>query len=122
MLFKEMKLSLKEIARYLDIPERTVERWVRQGRIPAQKKGDSCIFQKSAMEKWAHTRNLSFSLPKEKAVKKMDDDLKSLQAVMKKGGLYYGIEESNYSICQLCGFDPSVLFLFSSIAFDKEAF
>ncbi|MBW1759825.1 MAG: helix-turn-helix domain-containing protein, partial [Deltaproteobacteria bacterium] len=48
-----MKLTIKEVARSLDLPSNTLERWVRQGRIPMRRTGNTCMFKKSVLEKWA---------------------------------------------------------------------
>jgi nitrogen PTS system EIIA component len=52
-----MKLTIDEVAQCLDVPLSTVERWIRQGRIPVGKSGGECIFQKPILEVWAKKHN-----------------------------------------------------------------
>ncbi|HSQ86124.1 MAG TPA: helix-turn-helix domain-containing protein, partial [Desulfobacterales bacterium] len=58
-----MKLTIHEVAQCLRLPVSTVERWIRQGRIPIQKAGDDYLFNESTLEKWASIYKLPFSLP-----------------------------------------------------------
>ncbi|MBU0994748.1 MAG: PTS sugar transporter subunit IIA [Proteobacteria bacterium] len=88
-----MKLELKEVAKSLDLPQGTVERWIRQGRIPIQKRNDLCMFNKAVLKKWAKMHNLSCNLsetpdqtePDDDQVP--DDDNDNLLSSMKRGGL-----------------------------------
>ncbi|HSO19458.1 MAG TPA: helix-turn-helix domain-containing protein, partial [Desulfosarcina sp.] len=57
-----MKLSIKRVAGALELPATTVERWIRQGRIPIQRSGTDAIFSRPALERWADAHKLSFSL------------------------------------------------------------
>ncbi|MDM8536837.1 PTS sugar transporter subunit IIA [Desulfobacterales bacterium HSG17] len=91
-----MKLTISEVADSLDLPLSTVKRWVRQGRIPIQKSGNSYVFERFVLEKWAKTHNLLFSPPgtiknKEKPVKVEED----LLTAMKSGGVFYNIKGDN---------------------------
>ncbi|MBS3758045.1 MAG: PTS sugar transporter subunit IIA [Desulfobacterales bacterium] len=94
-----MQLDLEEFAECLDIPQTTVERWIRQGRIPVRRKGNKCEFSQSLIEKWAETNHLKFVMPgmgeeteasgQEKEQEQAADDL---QTVMRRGGVFYDIE------------------------------
>ena len=55
-----MQLRLDELAKCLKTPTDTVERWIRQGRIPVRKKGDQCVYKIAALKKWADENNLSY--------------------------------------------------------------
>jgi len=90
-----MQLQLDEFAKCLDIPSNTVERWIRQGRIPVRKKGNTCEFSQPMIEKWAEANHLKFMLPEAQtdseaaAPAELMDDLPS---VMRRGGVFYDIE------------------------------
>jgi nitrogen PTS system EIIA component len=94
-----MKLSMEMVAGALDLPASTLERWIRQGRIPVQRSGRDVLFSPAALGKWATAHNLPFTLS--------DDQAKTIAAVpapaadslvsaMQRGDVYY----------QLAGNDP----------------
>lgn len=90
-----MQLDLQTFAKCLDIPETTVERWIRQGRIPVRKKGNKCEFSQTLIEKWAETNHLKFVVPgteKETEDTGQDQALDELQSVMRRGGVFYDIK------------------------------
>jgi len=87
-----MKLTIKEVARSLDLPSSTLERWIRQGRIPVRRTGNTCMFKKSVLEKWAKNHNLLFLPPERIIVNKPEPILENLLPLMKRGGVFYGIK------------------------------
>jgi PTS system nitrogen regulatory IIA component len=57
-----MDLTLEQIAGCLNVAESTLERWIRQGRIPVERIGGECRFNLAALERWAKDHNMHFSL------------------------------------------------------------
>ena len=86
-----MKLSLKSAADALGLPVSTVERWIRQGRIPMQKSGADVIFTHGVLEKWAATHNLSFSPNDSRTDARPEEAVESLASAMKRGGVWYDV-------------------------------
>lgn len=87
-----MRLTLEEVAQCLHLPLSTVERWIRQGRIPIQRGENGLIFNDSALEKWAATHNLPFTRPiKDKALQKVSR-LENLLPVMQRGGVFHSVK------------------------------
>lgn len=86
------------IAGALDLPVSTLERWIRQGRIPVQRSGTDVLFSPVALEKWAVTHNLSFTLNDDQAtaITNAPPSHDSLVSAMERGDVYY----------QLAGNDP----------------
>lgn len=74
----------------LDLPVGTVERWIRQGRIPIRKSGAYCYFRKAVLEKWAETHNLTFSKTQNQE-NPVRNELPTLLAAMENGGVLHGI-------------------------------
>lgn len=87
-----MKLELEQLARCLQLSTDTLERWVRQGRIPVKKVGGLCDFNKESLDTWAMKHQIRFSLipdtvhPAEMEDGKKEDD--SLLAALKRGGVF----------------------------------
>lgn len=82
-----MKSTLNKIAKSFDLPPATMERWIRQGRIPVQQSGKECIFKKSVLNKWAQSHNLTFTFFEQNSEKEKQTELENLLPVMKRGGV-----------------------------------
>jgi nitrogen PTS system EIIA component len=87
-----MKLTITEVAKCLRLPVSTVERWIRQGRIPIQKTGNDYIFNESTLEKWAAIYKLPFALPEKVNATPQPARMDNLLPSMKRGGLLYDIK------------------------------
>ncbi|MGB9499261.1 MAG: PTS sugar transporter subunit IIA [Dissulfuribacterales bacterium] len=87
-----MRLQIEELATCLQLTVSTVERWIRQGRIPVRKKGPLCVFNLLSVQKWADSNNLTFTPPGSKPEKKSQHRMDNLLAVMKRGGVFYDVE------------------------------
>jgi PTS system nitrogen regulatory IIA component len=85
-----MDLSLAEIAAGLNVTAATLERWIRQGRIPVNRTGNAYRFNLSVLERWAETHDLTFALP-EMAEKRSLPPRTGLAAAIERGGVYHGI-------------------------------
>ncbi len=80
-----MRLKTEEVACRLDVPVHTVERWIRQGRIPIRKSGAECLFDQAALERWAGRHHLNFSSSTEGCTQKICTVPDSLSAAMRRG-------------------------------------
>lgn len=94
-----MKVKLTEVAQCLDLPINTIERWVRQGRIPIRKTGALCIFKTAVLEQWARKHNIKFTHPIEENTseyqEKINKDNKdTLLRALKRGGVHHIESES----------------------------
>lgn len=86
-----MKLELAELAECLKLPVYTVDRWIRQGRIPARKTGNLCVFKWAVLEKWAEKHEIRFSRPDEPPLESETVDRDGLLAALTRGGVHYGV-------------------------------
>ncbi len=86
-----MQLPIHKVAENLDLPLTTVERWIRQGKIPVRRSGDVCIFQRVALEKWAEKHSLSFSYSGENGQEAAEPARESLLKIMQRGGVFHGV-------------------------------
>lgn len=89
-----MDLTLPEIAAGLNVTESTLERWVRQGRIPVHRMGNEYRFNLPALERWAESHNITFVLPAAPQ-ERVHPSLSSLVATMKRGGVHRDIAGEN---------------------------
>ena len=92
-----MKLSMETVAGALDLPVSTLERWIRQGRIPVQRSGINVIFSPAALEKWAATHNLAFSLNDDQPGEHQPEPRDSLVSAMKRGKVHHRLPGKDLS-------------------------
>ncbi len=86
-----MKFSIKELSTYFNLPSDTIERWIRQGRIPIHKNGKCYHSEKTVLKKWAETHNLSFFVPEEDSPKTQETIQETLFSAMQLGGIFHQI-------------------------------
>ena len=108
-----MRLTIHEVADCLDVPLSTVERWIRQGRIPIRKTSGKCVFQKEVLEVWARKHNLPFSISEEKHPDKFDGEPANLSFSISRGGVFHGIKGDNpgtvlRSVVDMISFIPQI--------------
>lgn len=90
-----MKLTIPELARCLGLPESTVNRWIRQGRMPVKRTGNACHFSQAALERWAQERNLSYFPPHSDKQSAGQPPPEDLEHAMKRGGIHYHVQASD---------------------------
>ena len=86
-----MKLSIAEIATALDLPRRKIERWIRQGRIPLNRRGDACTFDRQALERWADAHHLKFCTDGGRQPSSGGPPAESLLSAIDRGGIHYHV-------------------------------
>ncbi len=95
-----MKLRTHDVARRLGLPVSTIERWIRQGRIPVRRLQNACRFDQKELEGWARLHNLDF---REEEPQESPDSAGSgtgitpvdLQAALHHGGICHGTSGDN---------------------------
>jgi PTS system nitrogen regulatory IIA component len=87
-----MKLNLEQIATALALPQGKIERWIRQGRIPLNRQGDTCTFDRQALERWADAHHLKFCDDGERQSSRGTPPAESLISALDRGGIHYDIE------------------------------
>lgn len=122
-----MKLTVEETAQCLDLPVRKVERWISQGRIPIRQDGRTCVFNESALEKWAKAHHLSFHVPDKKPKKKKAQPrAEGLLSAMRRGGVYHGVGGGDVesaleaAVMQLSGFSEDARRLLHQRLLERE--
>jgi PTS system nitrogen regulatory IIA component len=87
-----MELSIEQVANALNLPIETVERWVRQGRIPYQLQEGETRFRQRVLEKWATQLKLPFQVTTEQKGGDLAIEADTVHKAMRRGGVYYDIE------------------------------
>ena len=86
-----MELSLRDVARLLDVSEDVVARWVRQRELYAVRVGGHYRVNKIALQEWAAARGLRVS-PELYAPEGHVEQLPSLHAALERGQIHYHLE------------------------------
>lgn len=86
-----MQLSIETVARALDLTVTTVERWIRQGRIPIQRLDGDAVFSRAALEKWALAHHLTFALGSDETLPQTGAITDGLAPAMQRGRVRHGI-------------------------------
>lgn len=92
-----MKLTREAVAKCLDLPLNTLDRWVRQGLIPIHLNGEGFEFKEPALRKWAASHHLAFRPPAAASAQPQETLLEDLQPVMARGGIFYGVRGEDVS-------------------------
>lgn len=87
-----MELSIEQVAGALDLPVETVERWVRQGRIPMQRQQGEIHFKQRVLEKWATQHKLPFHVTADGEGAGQVCQQDNIHVAMRRGGVLYDLE------------------------------
>lgn len=90
-----MKLELEKLAQCLQLPADTLDRWIRQGRIPVKKIDGFCDFKKDVLGSWALKHHIHFSIdespPFSDAIVYKSGEETTLLSAMIRGGVHAGL-------------------------------
>lgn len=86
-----MKLAVKDAARLLNVSEKTIYRWIADGKIPAHQIGDQYRFNRAELLEWATAQRINvapeiFSEPEGNG-----QPLPSVIEALQAGGIHYRI-------------------------------
>ncbi len=87
-----MELSVFDLSKYLGVVPETIERWVRQGKLPVSKKGVNYRFHTSELQKWAGKHNIYLNLSDTKKPDKGRKSIIPLSVAVKNGGINFDVQ------------------------------
>ncbi len=84
-----MTLSVRDVAKLLEVSEKTVYRWVSQQKLPASRIGDQYRFNRAELLEWATANQVRVSprIFHEEA----SDEVTSLEESLRSGGVFYRV-------------------------------
>lgn len=87
-----MQLGVRDVAKALNVSEKSIYRWIQQGQLPAYKVNDQYRFNKAELLEWANAQKINVSTEiftePDAAEELMPDLADSIQA----GGIFYRLE------------------------------
>jgi PTS system nitrogen regulatory IIA component len=86
-----MKLLVKDAARLLNVSEKTIYRWIKQGSIPAYRLNDQYRFNRAELLEWATSRRISVSPEIFREEESQTEPPASFSEALRAGGIYYRI-------------------------------
>ena len=86
-----MQIAVREAARLLNVSEKTIYRWIQQGKIPAYQISDQYRFSRAELLEWATARRIRISPEVFVEPEQNGTPLPSLHEALKAGGIYYRI-------------------------------
>jgi PTS system nitrogen regulatory IIA component len=87
-----MQLTVREVSKYLNVPESTVTRWIRQRGLPAQHVGGQYRFNRAELLEWATTNKVKVSLELFEQTDNDAEPVPTLSEALKAGGIVYGLQ------------------------------
>lgn len=88
-----MALTIKEVATRLKLPVETVHRWVRQGKIPMQRRQDTHTIRTEILERWAveHKFEIQGQSNNLDTNGLSEPEFDSILLAMQRGGIFYDV-------------------------------
>jgi PTS system nitrogen regulatory IIA component len=86
-----MKLGVGDAARLLNVPEKEIYRWIKQGVIPAYPVDDQYRFSPAELLEWAIARKMSVNPEMFSQNESGEKELVSLSEALAAGGVHYGV-------------------------------
>jgi PTS system nitrogen regulatory IIA component len=107
-----MDLSVRDVARLLNVSEETVYRWIRRGSLPSHRIHDQYRFNRVELQEWAalHKHRVSPDLLHRDGAQAQG---LSLRDAIAQGGVFHGVsgerrEQVLEAVCELPGIPPKV--------------
>src|SRR5438105_3998093 len=90
-----MKLLVKDAARLLNVSEKTIYRWIKQGSIPAYRLNEQHRFNRAELLEWATARRIAVSPDIFHEEQAETSSLPHLREAVQAGGVFYRIGGSD---------------------------
>jgi PTS system nitrogen regulatory IIA component len=87
-----MQLGVRDVARILNVSEKSIYRWIQQGQLPAYRVNDQYRFNKAELLEWANSRKIN--VPAEMFAEPDADQeiMPGLADAIEAGGIFYRLE------------------------------
>ncbi|MBW1741298.1 MAG: PTS sugar transporter subunit IIA [Deltaproteobacteria bacterium] len=95
------------------MPVSTLQRWIRQGKIPVYKSKGGYVFLEKDLKRWAESHHIVFASESSQPVRRNSAQTCSLLLAMKKGGVLHGVGGNDVSrvlkaVVKAAPLDPSI--------------
>lgn len=90
-----MKLTVREAARVLNVPENVIYRWVGEGSIPVSRVGGQIRFNRAELLEWATSRQIAVSSELTRDPDQDEGPLPRLIDAVTRGGIHHQVPGSD---------------------------
>ncbi len=87
-----MQLGVKDVARVLNVSEKSIYRWIQDGQLPAYKVNDQYRFNRSELLEWANAKKINVSAEIFKEPDTSTEMMPMLSDAVEAGGIFYRLE------------------------------
>jgi PTS system nitrogen regulatory IIA component len=100
-----VQLSVRDIARLLNVSEKTIYRWVKRGEIPAYRVGEQYRFNRLEILEWATARKIDVTQDIVLTEEARETNVPSLVTALQDGGIFYRVGGHDRSTALKCVVD-----------------
>ncbi|MHB1037438.1 MAG: PTS sugar transporter subunit IIA [Pirellulales bacterium] len=86
-----MQLNVRQAAKLLDVSEKTIYRWVQQGKLPAYRVNEQYRFNRAELLEWATSERINVSVEIFSEPEKASAPVIGLAEALRAGGIHYRI-------------------------------
>ena len=86
-----MVVDIAEAASILGVPEGTIKRWIRQGKIPVREETGSFVFRYTDLEKWANAHKIHLKTRQQEDSSPEELETIDLFQSIKQGGVFFNV-------------------------------
>ena len=90
-----MQLTARDVSKFLNVPESSVTRWIKQRGLPAQYVGGQYRFNRVDLMEWATAHQIQVSVEVFDHLEAEDDAGPSLTASLEAGGIFYQVKDGD---------------------------
>ncbi|HEY3322483.1 MAG TPA: PTS sugar transporter subunit IIA [Planctomycetota bacterium] len=87
-----MQLTVRDVAKLLNVSEKTIYRWVTQGSLPSYRINDQYRFNRAELLEWATSRKINVSPEIFQEIENSTVAMPALSDALAAGGVFYRIE------------------------------
>ncbi len=87
-----MQLNVRDVAKLLNVSEKTVYRWLRDGTLPGYRVNDQYRFNRAELLEWATARRIGTSVEFLQEPESAETPLPSIEEALRQGGIFYRVE------------------------------
>jgi PTS system nitrogen regulatory IIA component len=90
-----VQLTVRDVAKFLNVSESTVTRWVKRRGLPAQHVGGQYRFNRAELLEWATANQIKVAVEMFDHLETEDEPIANLADALEAGGIFYRVPDTN---------------------------